>query len=82
MTKLFTYLGRGLDSKLNDTALKNRTEVLRRYVDNIAYRELQLLYAVQALVTQRKHPKGICFYIVSRLDFLNVYVCRFIARHL
>jgi translation initiation factor 4G len=60
MTKLFVHLGRGTDSKLNNTVLKNRTEVLRRYVDNIADRELQLLYAVQTLVTQRQHPKGIC----------------------
>ncbi|XP_046441888.1 uncharacterized protein LOC124192564 isoform X5 [Daphnia pulex] len=51
--------GRGTDSKLNNTVLKNRTEVLRRYVDNIADRELQLLYAVQTLVTQRQHPKGL-----------------------
>ncbi|XP_046645694.1 eukaryotic translation initiation factor 4 gamma 3-like isoform X2 [Daphnia pulicaria] len=64
--------GRGLDSKLNDTALKNRTEVLRRYVDNIAYRELQLLYAVQALVTQRKHPKGLLQGICEILYDSNV----------
>jgi translation initiation factor 4G len=74
MTKLFTYVGSGKDSKLNNTVLKNRTKVLRRYVDNIADRELQLLFAVQALVTQRQHPKGICFYIVSRLDFLTFMV--------
>jgi translation initiation factor 4G len=74
MTKLFTYVGSGKDSKLNNTALKNRTEVLRRYVNNIADRELQLLFAVQDLVTQRQQPKGICFYIVSRLDFLTFMV--------
>nr|SVE89601.1 EOG090X0GPB [Daphnia sinensis] len=50
---------RGTDSKLNITVLKHRTEVLRRYVDNAADRELQLLFAVQTLVTQRQHPKGL-----------------------
>jgi hypothetical protein len=66
----FSHLERGKDSKLNSTVLKNRMDVLKRYVDNIADRELQLLYAVQALVTQRQHPKGICFFfVVSRVIF-------------
>ncbi|XP_046441878.1 eukaryotic translation initiation factor 4 gamma 1-like isoform X2 [Daphnia pulex] len=64
--------GRGTDSKLNNTVLKNRTEVLRRYVDNIADRELQLLYAVQTLVTQRQHPKGLIQGIFETLYDSNV----------
>lgn len=32
--------------------------MLRLYVDNVADHELQLLFAVQTLVTQRQHPKG------------------------
>ncbi|XP_046637563.1 uncharacterized protein LOC124315885 isoform X2 [Daphnia pulicaria] len=64
--------GRGTDSKLNCTVLKNRTEVLRRYVDNIADRELQLLYAVQTLVTQRQHPKGLIQGIFETLYDSNV----------
>jgi hypothetical protein len=51
-------LGIGTDSKLNNTALKNLSEVLRKYVDNAADLELQSLFAVQALVTHRQHPKG------------------------
>ena len=34
---------------------------MRRFIDNIADRELQLLYAVQTLVTQRQHPTGTGF---------------------
>ena len=62
---MFIYIsGRGTDSKLNNSILKQWTEVLRRYVDNIADRELQLLFAVQTLVTQRQHPKGsLCFLV-------------------
>nr|CAH0099116.1 unnamed protein product [Daphnia galeata] len=64
--------GRGTDSKLNNTVLKHWTEVLRRFVDNIADRELQLLYAVQALVTQRQHPKGLIQGIFETLYDSNV----------
>ncbi|XP_046457222.1 eukaryotic translation initiation factor 4 gamma 3-like isoform X2 [Daphnia pulex] len=64
--------GRGKDSKLNSTVLKNRMDVLKRYVDNIADRELQLLYAVQALVTQRQHPKGLMQGIFETLHDSNV----------
>nr|CAH0099124.1 unnamed protein product [Daphnia galeata] len=64
--------GRGTDSKLNNTLLKHWTEVLRRFVDNIADRELQLLYAVQALVTQRQHPKGLIQGIFETLYDSNV----------
>ena len=34
---------------------------MRRFIDNIVDRELQLLYAVQTLVTQRQHPTGTGF---------------------
>ncbi|EFX79527.1 hypothetical protein DAPPUDRAFT_244701 [Daphnia pulex] len=47
-------------------------DVLKRYVDNIADRELQLLYAVQALVTQRQHPKGLMQGIFETLHDSNV----------
>ena len=57
--KLFKCLGRGTDSKLNNSVLKHWTDVLKHYVDNIPDRELQLLYAVQTLVAKRQHPKGI-----------------------
>ena len=68
---MFIYiLGRGTDSKLNNSILKQWTEVLRRYVDNIADRELQLLFAVQTLVTQRQHPKGsLCFLVKMKWIF-------------
>jgi len=55
---LNVIVGYGTESKLNSDTLKKWTEVLRRYVENIADRELQLLFAVQTLVTQRQHPKG------------------------
>ena len=58
-------LGYGTDSKLNGETLKKWTEVLRRYVENIADRELQLLFAVQTLVTQRQHPKGFFFFLFN-----------------
>lgn len=64
--------GRGTDSKLINTVLKHWTEVLRRYVDNIADRELQLLFAVQTLVTQRQHPKGLIQGIFETLYDSNV----------
>ncbi len=41
------FLGRGNESKLNNAILKHWTEVLRRYVDNIAERELQLPFRQQ-----------------------------------
>nr|CAH0113663.1 unnamed protein product [Daphnia galeata] len=64
--------GRGTESKLNNTVLKHWTEVLRRYVDNIPDRELQLLYAVQTLVTKRQHPKGLIQGIFETLYDSNV----------
>ncbi len=38
---------------------------MRRYVNNIVDRELQLLYAVQTLVTKRQHPKGTYFILFN-----------------
>ena len=60
----FFILGRGADSKLNNSILKHWAEVLRRYVNKIADRELQLLFAVQILVTKRQHAKGSFFRII------------------
>jgi len=64
--------GYGTESKLNSDTLKKWTEVLRRYVENIADRELQLLFAVQTLVTQRQHPKGLIQGIFETLYDCNV----------
>jgi len=64
--------GNGTDSKLNGPALKSRTEVLRKYVDNVAERELQFLFAVQSIVTQRQHPKGLIQGIFEILYDSNV----------
>ena len=55
---LISASGNGTDSKLNTALLKDYSEVLRRFVENVVERELQLLFAVQTLVTQRQHPKG------------------------
>jgi len=64
--------GSGTDSKLNVLLFKSRTEVLRKYVENIADRELQFLFAVQSLVTQRQHPKGLIQGIFEILYDSNV----------
>lgn len=64
--------GSGTDSKLNVHLFKSRTEVLRKYVENIADRELQFLFAVQSLVTQRQHPKGLIQGIFEILYDSNV----------
>ena len=62
---LNVIVGYGTESKLNSDTLKKWTEVLRRYVENIADRELQLLFAVQTLVTQRQHPKGFILQLIN-----------------
>jgi translation initiation factor 4G len=64
-----SILGYGTDSKLNGETLKKWTEVLSRYVKNIADRELQVLFAVQTLVTQLQHPKGFFFPPLFKLSF-------------
>lgn len=51
-------LGSGTETRLSTDGLKHYAELLARYVENLADRELQLLYAVQSVVTQRQHPKG------------------------
>ena len=69
---LNVIVGYGTESKLNSDTLKKWTEVLRRYVENIADRELQLLFAVQTLVTQRQHPKG---FILQLIYTVTVQLC-------
>lgn len=64
--------GHGTESKLIPNTFKAWTEVLRRYVENLPDRELQLLFAVQALVTQRQHPKGLIQGIFEALYDSNV----------
>jgi len=64
--------GYATDSKLNGDTLIRWTEILGRYVENIADRELQLLFAIQALVTQRQHPKGLIQGIFETLYDGNV----------
>ena len=54
----FVIPGIGTDSKLNPVALKSLSEVLRKYVDTVPELELHALFAAQALVTHRQHPKG------------------------
>jgi translation initiation factor 4G len=73
-------LGYGTDSKLNGETFKKWTEVLRRYVKNIADRELQVLFAVPCLffvtlVTQRQHPKGFFLFFLSYLFNFMVPLC-------
>ena len=43
---------------MNIALLQDHSEVLRNYVQHVAERELQLLFAVETLVTLRQQPKG------------------------
>jgi len=64
--------GIGTDSKLNPVALKSLSEVLRKYVDTVPELELHALFAAQALVTHRQHPKGLIQGIFEMLYDSNV----------
>jgi len=64
--------GNGTDCKLNIGKFKLGTEVLKKCVENIADRELQVLFAVQSLVTKRQHPKGLIQSIFEILYDSNV----------
>ena len=43
---------------MNTVLLKEYSEVLTYYVEHVTERELQLLFAVEELVTLRQQPKG------------------------
>jgi translation initiation factor 4G len=46
--------------QLNEKALKDRcTSILQKYLDHDGDRELQALYALQALMVQMQHPQGL-----------------------
>jgi translation initiation factor 4G len=51
--------GAGTLVKLEEEKLKSRTPLLLRFLENSNERELQALYALQALVTRLEHPKGV-----------------------
>lgn len=43
---------------LNDNALSSRATILKRILDANVEREIQALYALQALITRLEHPNS------------------------
>ncbi|KAL1413854.1 hypothetical protein MTO96_007908 [Rhipicephalus appendiculatus] len=53
-----TLLGDG-NAELKEDLIKTYTDLLQKYLNHDEERELQALYALQALVNRLEHPKGI-----------------------
>nr|XP_034299262.1 eukaryotic translation initiation factor 4 gamma 3 isoform X2 [Crassostrea gigas] len=51
--------GSGSSARVLPEVIKNRGDLLRKYLDHRAESELQALYALQALVHKLEHPQGV-----------------------
>ncbi|XP_075745490.1 eukaryotic translation initiation factor 4 gamma 1-like isoform X9 [Rhipicephalus microplus] len=59
-----TLLGDG-NAELKEDLMKTYTDLLQKYLNHDEERELQALYALQALVNRLEHPKGILVHLFN-----------------
>ena len=52
------FSGSGSGARVLPEVIKNRGNLLQKYLDHQAESELQALYALQALVHRLEHPQG------------------------
>lgn len=75
------YIGSGSRARVLPEVIKNRGDLLEKYLDHRAESELQALYAIQSLVHKLEHPQGIIFaytcigLFIRYKTFQNLKIC-------